>query len=214
MDIHELADKLQERLAKPLPGSKSHLKMASSARIKWNREMPDASKARESAIMILLYPDQGEIYSVLILRPDYGGVHSGQVSFPGGQVEKTDTSLAETALRETMEEIGLDTISVNIIGRLSRLYIPPSNFNVHPFIGYLEKKPALVPDPEEVASIHEVRIVDLINPANYSIKQIKTRYAELRAPCILLNGLTIWGATAMIISELIDVMKEARLIIE
>ena len=183
MNFKSIIQHLQIKLKEPLPGIVAQSKMASNSRIKWIRDQIDDSSARESAVLLLLYPDKDITRLVFILRPEYDGVHSGQVGFPGGRYEKEDHSFLETALREANEEIGIDKSEVNIIGGLSKLYIPPSNFNVYPYIGYVETKPEFIPDKTEVARILEIDLKDLLNNNNRSSKIIQTKYGTFEAAC-------------------------------
>ena len=123
-----------------LPGLLSQLKMAPVTRIN-ELKMPSNNDTRKSAVLILFYPKNNQTTIALIKRSVDNSVHSGQISFPGGKVEKDDLSLAHTALREANEEIGINLVTVKIIGKLSKLYIPPSNFDVYPIIGITHKTP-------------------------------------------------------------------------
>ena len=207
MNFRSIIQHLQIKLREPLPGIDAQSKMASNSRIKWIRDQIDDSSARESAVLLLLYPDKDITRLVFILRPEYDGVHSGQVGFPGGRYEEEDRSFLETALREANEEIGINKSEVNIIGGLSKLYIPPSNFNVYPYIGYVETKPEFIPDKTEVALILEIDLKDLLNNRNKSTKIIQTKYGTFEAPCFDVENVYIWGATAMIISELLTILQ-------
>ena len=201
---------LKEELEKPLPGRAVQLTMSSIKRI---RELIDFSKqnqAVKSSVLIFLYPDpsDGAARFVLMLRPTYDGIHSGQISLPGGKYEIMDADLCATALRETHEEIGIDIQQVNIIGKLSELYIPPSNYLVQPYIGFSEITPAFVPDHKEVEKIIEIKLSDLLDDKNIKRKNILLRNgANIFAPCYIIDGYTIWGATAMILSEFREIAK-------
>nr|MBA3899673.1 CoA pyrophosphatase [Bacteroidota bacterium] len=149
-------------------------------------------------------------YSVVFIkRAEYKGVHSGQISFPGGKFELADKTENITALRETREEIGIDDTKIQILGSLTKLYISPSNFLVSPFIGYLHSRPVFYPDAREVEIIIEVELSNLIKAFSHiKEKSIKTS-ADLMisAPSIDVLGHQVWGATAMISSEFIEVVK-------
>ena len=170
--------------------------------------------AVKSSVLILLYPGQksGSLLFALIQRPEYDGVHSGQISLPGGRFEEEDGDLTRTALRESNEEIGIQPEGVEIIGSLSELYIPPSNFMVYPFIGYTNVRPEFVPDKKEVENIIETDLADLLNDKNIKTKEIKIRNGiKITAPCYEIDGNIIWGATAMILSEFREVIRLAGL---
>jgi 8-oxo-dGTP pyrophosphatase MutT (NUDIX family) len=189
-----------------LPGIESHLKMAPSIRETDIRLMGVGKNPILSAVMILIYPNLNGLASlVLIRRTKYGGTHSGQVSFPGGRYDTTDQSLTKTALRETYEEIGVEENQIDIIGRLTDLYIPPSNFMVSPFMATTKTTPTFLPDPKEVASLIEVEVNDLFDPTKRGTDRISLQEGTvLETPCFFLNGNVVWGATAMILNEFLD----------
>jgi len=144
---------------------------------------------------------------VLMLRSNYKGVHSSQISFPGGKKEKADNNLKYTALRETEEEIGVLKTDITIIRELTKTYIPPSNFWVTPFIGFVQATPTFTTN-YEVEKIIEISISDLIDEKSLSYKNLTTSYMKnIDVPCFKLNNYTVWGATAMILSEIKDLLK-------
>ena len=200
-------EKLKTSLNGELPGKLSHLKMASRLRLKTMTFDVDISNARQSSVLILLYPHNNTIYSVFILRQTYDGVHSGQVSFPGGQAEPDDPSIVYTALREASEEVNIEPEKVNILGTLSELYIPPSNYLVTPVVGYTSSRPDFKPDPGEVAEIIESDLDFLNEPALRKETLLNIRGVEIDAPYFEVKGKTVWGATAMILSELNDIIE-------
>jgi len=161
--LKELSKVLRHRLSLPLPGRDAQLRMAHAERKINLARYKVPQDARWGGVLILLYEDQDEIKFPLILRPDYDGVHSGQVAFPGGRFEPPDENIINTALRETAEEIGIHPGDVQLIGALTELYIPPSNFLVHPHVGMLSYKPGFFPDPKEVVKVIEVSMDDLLN---------------------------------------------------
>jgi 8-oxo-dGTP pyrophosphatase MutT (NUDIX family) len=164
--------------------------------------------AQPSGVLILFYPVGNKIYTVFILRPTYEGVHSGQVSLPGGKQEPGDLDITETALREASEEIGVDSKEVQIIGKLTDLYIPPSNFLVTPVVGYSLSRPTFRIDPFEVEKIIEAELSLLLyNPTIEQLKITVRDGMEIEAPAYIMDGNIIWGATAMIISELREIVN-------
>jgi 8-oxo-dGTP pyrophosphatase MutT (NUDIX family) len=215
MDFKQVINALETELMKPLPGKDVQFQMSSARRI---REITDESQIKNgvrSSVLILFYPClQGdEISVVLIQRPSYEGVHGGQISLPGGRSEKTDVDLKETALREAKEEIGIDPAKIITIGILTELYIPPSNFLVLPFVGYMLEKPIFNIDPKEVAGLIEITLTDLKNDKNVKSKDIFVKHGfSLFGPCFEINGYTIWGATAMILNEFKEIVKRVTLL--
>lgn len=202
--FHTFSEAVTQRLSEPLPGIHAHQKMASSSRVKI--KLTPNHNTRRSAILILFYPYLGEIYLPLILRPAYDGVHGGQMAFPGGRMEKTDENLIRTALREAQEEIGIRLTDVKVLGTLTEIYIPPSNFYVLPVVGVTPFRPEFYPDSREVDQIVEVSLKELSDEANISLKEINVRGVTLDAPTYHLKGHNVWGATAMMIAELLEVI--------
>lgn len=207
--LNDLARQLKQRLMLPLPGSEAQYKMANpERRLNLGKyKIPD--DARKSAVIILLYENEDDICFPLIIRQEYEGVHSGQVSFPGGSFDKNDESFQQTALREAQEEIGIFKNDVQILGSLSPLYIPPSNFLVHPFIGTLTYQPHLIPDEKEVAEIIQVNLEHLMDETRIKEKTIKlSNGMEIQTPYFNFHNKTVWGATAMILSEFKSLLFE------
>lgn len=170
----------------------------------------DISTARAAAVLLLLYPRNEKIHFVLILRNSYKGVHSSQMALPGGKKEASDVDFLQTALRETEEEVGVSRNDVEIIRELTDVYIPPSNFLVHPVIGICRKPPIFKPDPREVAGIVEVDLEEFLSDQTLISVQRETSYAdEIRVPAFKINENIIWGATAMILSEFKEVIKSS-----
>jgi 8-oxo-dGTP pyrophosphatase MutT (NUDIX family) len=209
MEFEKFVVLLEQRLGKPLPGRSAQLKMSSLARIQQLLRFSAPEDAIPSSVLLLLYPFEGTIGLVLMLRPEYSGIHSGQISLPGGKFEETDESLIYTALREAHEEIGIDPIKVQIIGQLTEIYIPPSNFMVTPIVGYHVSRPDFIADPNEVSRIIEIRLDELLDPRNRQMKKIKLSIGlSIKAPSYCINGNIIWGATAMILSEFREIVSE------
>ncbi len=198
---------LEFRLKDDLPGESAHLQMASRLRLNELNMDYDTTAAVKSAVLVLFYPADNEVRLSFILRPDYNGVHAGQVSFPGGRVEEKDHDLIETALREAQEEVNINPEDVTVIGTLTDLYIPPSNYLVTPVVGYSHRKPDFVKDPAEVSRIIETDIGFLFDPDRRKEKVINVRGFEIEAPYFDVDGYIVWGATAMILSELKSVIE-------
>ncbi len=194
-----------------LPGEAAHKKLAPLLRLKELKEL-DISKRdpEEAGVMAVFYPDmEKETRLVLILRKTYKGVHSNQVGFPGGRVEATDLDLEETALRETEEEVGIPQSQIEVIKKLSRLYIPPSNFWVQPYIGLVHHTPRMIRQESEVEAILEVKLSEFLNDENIIVESLSTSYAEsIEVPAYRLNGHVVWGATGMMLSEIRDLILQ------
>lgn len=201
----EFTSRLKQKLRFPLPGETAHQAMMASSRLRLTFK-PNA-RTRKSAVLILFYPYQNDIYFPLILRPAYDGVHSGQVAFPGGRYELSDENLIRTALREAQEEIGLRLTDVEILGALTELFIPASNFYVLPVIGVMPYRPGFYPDPREVEDIFEIRLEEISDVDIIGSSDIQVRGEQVHAPHYMVQGYKIWGATAMMISELLAVLN-------
>jgi 8-oxo-dGTP pyrophosphatase MutT (NUDIX family) len=200
---------LEKKLKGPLPGLAAQLKMANLKRLRRGMSMDVPPDVKQGGVLILFYPVDGSANLVFIKRSEYEGVHSGQISFPGGGQERSDSSIIETALREAKEEIGIDPGQVKPIGRITTLYIPPSNFLVTPVVGYTDVTPEFTPEPEEVDHILQVSLEDLLDERNMQEKEITIIDGlVITAPCFYIDGNIIWGATAMILSELLELIRQ------
>lgn len=194
-----------------LLGESSHAKMSPPFRAELAKKMKEKSKdAKKAAVMALFYPNEEATTNlVLILRNTYKGVHSAQVGFPGGKYEKGDENLMVTAIRETEEEIGVMPQMYDVLIPMSPIYIPPSNFMVHPYIGVSEEKLNFMKQDDEVEAVIEVKLSDFLNQANCITTRVSTSMnAEVDVPAFKLNGFIVWGATAMMLSELKDLLNE------
>lgn len=181
----------------------SQQKMAPEHR---NRFQPKES-ITEAAVLILLYPKKDEFHIVFMKRPSYPGVHSNQVSLPGGRREAYETDLKQTALRETAEELGIEVSAIEILGQLTPLIIPVSSYKVVPFVGILSNEPSFSPDPEEVKYLLEVSVSDILDPAFIKHEYWDFQDTKVNVPFFNWKGEKVWGATAMILSEFIDILK-------
>lgn len=202
--------KLTAQLKMPLPGETAQLMMGSDIRMNELKFYSENENSKKSGVMILLYPNEETVFSALILRNTYEGTHSGQVALPGGKYEDEDSDLIATALRETNEEIGVDSNSINIIGQLSRLFIPPSDYIVYPAIGFLNSRPSFKPDESEVQEIIEYPLSSLLDEGTIKSKEFSARNDIIfKAPYFDINGHVVWGATAMILSEFKAILDNA-----
>jgi 8-oxo-dGTP pyrophosphatase MutT (NUDIX family) len=211
--VDELIARLSDQFKMELPGWNSHQKMMNYKRPKPdNIELIDPD-ARESAVLALLYPYKDEIYTVLMQRHVYEGTHSGQISFPGGKRESLDKDLRETALREANEELAIDKSNVNIIGELTKVYIPPSRFLVSPFLGYVHERPNFVPEASEVSEIIEVPISQFLDAERLKEKYhfIPTLNSNIKIRYFDIDQRVVWGATAMMLSEISELLKKTDL---
>ncbi|MEM1219483.1 MAG: CoA pyrophosphatase [Bacteroidota bacterium] len=199
-------DRLEARLREPLPGLEAQYKLAHKVRQQPADPGPDA---RIASVLALFYPDANDWNIALIQRVSTErDQHSGQISFPGGKQEPDDPSLAFTALREAEEEIGVSPQDVTLLGSLSPLFIPVSNFLVHPFVGHISYRPDFTLQTTEVADLVELPLPHLLDPSIIGTTDIpiSSRMTLREVPFFDVHGKVVWGATAMILSELKEVL--------
>ena len=187
----------------------AHAKMAPLERISYLKEENYRDKnPRKAAVLMLFYPKNEVTHLALIVRNSYPGVHSSQIGFPGGKVEESDVDLMETALRETHEEVGIHPEKIRIIKPFSEIYIPPSNFLVAPFMGVSHEELTFVPDLDEVKRVLEFSIVDFLDDNTITNVKMSTSYAtDIEVPAFIVDKYVVWGATAMMMSELKETIK-------
>lgn len=191
--------KLEYKLEHELVGELAHLKMIPKGRDLYPNKNDNP---RQSAVLISFYQQDNELYFPLIKRTKSNGVHSGQMALPGGKVENSDKNLIHTALREAEEEVGLKQSNIQVIGTLSQIYIGVTNIMVQPVVGFMNSKPDFTPQLSEVEGIYVVKLSELLNPENKRCEIWEIRGEQIEVPFYLLNGKKVWGATAMILSEL------------
>ncbi len=209
MKFSELHAKINRIKDSKLPGEKAHQKMMDlKIRNQIFKDVNHKNPPKESAVLCLIYPDEkGHSKMVFILRKKNNGNHSGQISFPGGKKEKQDRDGYDTALREAKEEIGIDPRKVELIKKLSRIFIPISNYKVNAYLAISKEKPAFIKQEEEVEKILELDLEDFIKLPRIEIKK---KYFGKEYPLYAFQSgkWIIWGATAMILSEIVEILKE------
>lgn len=193
-----------------LPGHLAHAQMAPGKRPTASAVLKKGIKPKLSAVLILFYPSKDLPHFSLIQRPIYQGVHSGQISFPGGKIDEEDDNLKETALRETWEEIGVPKEKINILSELTDVYIPPSNFLVTPFVGFCAEEPVFKIDPIEVEEMIAVPFTVLMDDKMVKSKDMKFNQNSntVKVPYYDILNRTVWGATAVILSEVKEILNK------
>lgn len=203
MDNSAFIVNLKKQLNKVLPGEAAQLRMAPSYR----HMFPLNQKEGDAGVMILLYPASGELTTVFMKRTEYPGVHSGQISFPGGRFEPDDGDLKTTALRETEEEFGIAASKIEVLGKLTPLFIPVSRMEVHPYVGYLVERPMFIPDQREVERLIEINVTDLLQASIVKTKPQNYKNYKGFVPYFEVHENHVWGATAMILSEFLEIIR-------
>lgn len=212
MLFEHLLNRLDALIAQPLFALDAHLKMAPLERVQYLQNYDySIYNPKASAVLSLFYPKNGKAHILLIVRSSYPGVHSSQIAFPGGKREAGDIDLKHTALRETNEEVGVRMSEISIVKKWSDIYIPPSNFIVSPFMGITEYTPDFVLQPEEVSAVIELPVCDLLNDRLIQNIRMTTSYAKnIEVPAFVIEEYIVWGATAMILSEVKESLKAVR----
>ena len=202
------ADMIEKALHKPLPGVKAQLRMAPRPG-SLNPPTPQ-STPRKSGVLILLFPSEhtGELCFVLTRRTESVADHKGQISLPGGAVDPDDPSIAHTAVREACEEVGVCSDTMRILGSLTPIYIPPSDFCVHPYVAYMLQSPQFLPQPEEVAEILEVPLTYLLDNKNIVVEEWLLDDEVKQVPFFNVYGNKVWGATAVVLSEFAAILED------
>lgn len=204
-----LLNKLKIELQSPLPGIEAQYLMAPFSRPRIDLTSLEASQYRLSAVMILFCSDDNNnLFIPLIERFAYTGAHSAQISFPGGKYETEDENLQNTAIRECYEEIGLRD-EIEVIGKLTSLYIPVSGFLVEPYIGFCKiKNPPMVPHEREVKNVLQLSVKSLLEESIVELGYVDVDGTKIKTPYFLVEGYKVWGATAMILSELKTILAK------
>ena len=191
-----------------LRGLDAQFELAPKIRLRFSDDKIKSLEPKKAAVAALFYPNENnETCFLLTLRAQYNGTHSSQISFPGGKYDLKDTSLEETALRETYEEVGINKQSISLFKEMTNVYIPPSNFIVTPFLGYIEEIPIFTKN-NEVEELISIKVKDLLNETSLTTTILSTSYSKnMEVPCFILNDYVVWGATAMMLNEIKDLIK-------
>ncbi len=209
MNFNHFINNISKLKENPIGGLEAQFKLAPKLRLRYSNEKIEALNPKKAAVVALFYPNNnGEVCFLLTLRADYDGTHAAQISFPGGKFEKNDNSLKNTALRETFEEVGIPINAISIFKQMTDVFIPPSNFLVTPFLGFLNHVPTFTIN-HEVEELISVSLKDLLNESSISTTILSTSYAKnMKVPCFMLNNYVVWGATAMMLNEIKELLKK------
>lgn len=198
---------LRSEILRGLPGTDVQWEMASSDRMIKDFPKTPGNDARIAAVLILLYPHKRSVYTVFMQRHNYDGVHGGQISFPGGKKEESDRDVVQTALREANEETGVNPDKISVLGTLTPLFIPVSNMLVTPVVGWTETRPAFNHRPEEVVFLFDADTEKLADKSIIRSKPFNIRGELINVKYFDYDQHVIWGATAMILNELLYILK-------
>jgi 8-oxo-dGTP pyrophosphatase MutT (NUDIX family) len=207
----KIQNSLKKSIAQGLPNELAHGLFSPPGRLKYEEALKLENTPKKAAVLIPIYIGESNELSILLtLRKTYQGVHSGQISFPGGKFEQHETSSIAVALREAEEEVGIDPKNVSILGELSPLYIPPSHIVVFPVLAVLNEVQEWIIHEREVEKIIEIKLKDLLDEGSKTFTDIKIGDSTRKVPCFNVNGSIIWGATAMILSELLIIWEKRQ----
>jgi 8-oxo-dGTP pyrophosphatase MutT (NUDIX family) len=203
---------LKSALTDELPGGSAHSKMLPPGR-RLKQLENELSSVKQSSVLVLLYPEENKIYTCLTRRPSTMKYHPGQISFPGGKVEKEDASAEMAALREAHEEVGIDTSEIEVLGKLSDFYLEISRFSIQPFLAWTDKRPEFTVNTDEVEELILFPVSDFVEKEIVQETELQTMTGILPIKYFPYNGQVIWGATAMILAELIEIMRKQNQIL-
>ncbi len=206
MNWKKKASLIKKAVNSPKPGLKSQLIMVTDPRPGHKTYAEMKNKCKKAGVLVLFFPKKNELHLILTRRTEMVQYHPNQISFPGGQCELNENPL-EAGLRETQEELGIPPEKIKILGELTPLYIPPSNYCIYPAVGILGKPPAYNLRVKEVAEVIEIPLVHLLDNKNIRKETWKLKNSEVKAPFHLYEKHKIWGATAMVLAELLDIIR-------
>lgn len=208
VDFQSFIEILESNYHKGLPGKIGQFPMKPYVGIDKKIDFPVSKNARKGAVLALFYPVEEITHLALMQRPVYEGIHGGQISFPGGKIEVYDKSPLTAALREAHEEIGIIPDMVQVLGPITEVFVLASNFLVYPFVGYVAERPNFVIDKREVETLLEIPFQTFFDPSIIKEKNIRSKAGfDLKAPYFDIDGRVLWGATAMMISELVELIR-------
>ena len=208
MDFIQFKNSISQFENSELGGLEAQFKLAPIMRLEYNDDYISKANPKKAGVLALFYPNiNNETCFLLTLRASYKGTHSAQISFPGGKFDENDFSLEKTALRETHEEVGVNSSTITVFKEMTNVYIPPSNFLVTPYLGTTSNYPNFIKN-EEVETLIEVKLSDLLNESSITTTKVTTSYMnKVEVPCFKLNNYIVWGATAMMLSEIRELLK-------
>ena len=207
--IYKVLQFLEKELKGPKPGLEAQLKMITNPRSGHKVYYEVEDSCNKAGVLVLLYPWRDRLHLVLTRRTKRVEFHQGQISFPGGRQEKGE-SFAQTALREAQEELEIDSSSTRILGELTPLYIPPSNYCIYPVVATIDVRPDFQPSALEVADVIEIPLDHLADPKNARKEMRTIRGAEVEVPFYSFKEYKIWGATAMVLAEFVELLKRHK----
>jgi len=199
---------LAHTLKHNLPGERAHLPLSPLHRPVTSEVIQNLTEYKESAVAVVLFEVETTLQCILIQRTEYTGKHSGQISFPGGKKDNEDADLLATAIRECLEEVGVDISSSEYLGKLTQVFIPVSGFLVEPHVFYYPEVPVFVQQEREVAAVFTISLDELIAEDVISEMKVTTenKLVKMNVPCFAIRDKQIWGATALILNELREIL--------
>lgn len=208
LNFRESLHLIEKEFDEPMPGLMAQLAMVPNPRPGHKVYLEVEDTCIKAGILILLYPRKDRLCVLLTRRTDQVKFHQAQISFPGGRQEPKET-FKQTALREAQEELAISPQSVRILGELTPLFIPPSNYCIYPIVAVSDERPDFSPFKKEVAEVIEVPLDHLLDPQNTKEEQWVIRGEKVNVPFYFYKGHKIWGATAMVLAEFLELVKRS-----